>query len=156
MLVLEVSTHGDLPLEPTVANRAMVRQAFSMRSEVFSQMILAEESLLTHATLVRFNPCVPHFVTAHVRAVRKLHVADIALEELPVRPRLCVLRRHVVVVGGTLRHVGGQGATAECRETVATVAFQNCAASFWVLLFNDWRCGNLIIFACRKIRRHSA
>lgn len=69
VLVLEVSAHCDLPLEAAVANRAVVRQRLRVRGEMLGEMILAEESLLTHTTLIRLDTCVSHFMAAHVGAV---------------------------------------------------------------------------------------
>lgn len=69
MFVLEVSSHRDLALESSVANGAMVRQAFRVRRKMFRQMILSEKSFLADAAFVRFDARVSHFVTAHVRAI---------------------------------------------------------------------------------------
>lgn len=69
MFVLEVSTHCDLSLESSVAYRAMVWQAFGVGREMFCQMVLPEESLLTNATLVWFDASVTHFMAPHIRAI---------------------------------------------------------------------------------------
>lgn len=108
VFVLEVCAHSDLALKTSVANRAMVRQAFCVGGEVLGQVVFSEEPFLAYATFVRFDAGVSHLVAAHVGAVGELHVADIALEELPVWARVRVLRRrHIVVVGRALRHVRG-------------------------------------------------
>lgn len=112
VFVLEVGAHRDLALETAVTYRAMVRQALRVCGEVFSEMILPEESFLADAAFVRFDTGVAHFVAAHVRAVGELHVAHVAFEEFPVWAVGVLRRRHVVVVGRALRHVRGQRAAA--------------------------------------------
>lgn len=69
VFVLEVRPHGYLALESSVAYRAMVRQAFSVCREVFSEMILSEEPFLADAALVRLHAGVPHLMAPHVRAI---------------------------------------------------------------------------------------
>lgn len=59
-----------------------------------------------------------HFVSPHVGAVGKLHVADIALEHLAVDPVggwIVVIRLHVDFAV-SLRHVGGQRIGIVCLE----------------------------------------
>lgn len=108
MFVLEVRAHRDLPLESSVTYGAMVGQAFSVCREMFREVVFSEESFLADATFVRFDACVAHFVSSHVRAVGKLHVADVAFEEFPVWAGVRGLRRrHIVIVRRTLRHVAG-------------------------------------------------
>lgn len=102
----------------------MVRQAFSMCSEMFREVIFPEESLLTYATLIRLYTCVAHFVTTHISAIGEFHVAYITLEQLPVWTRFDILRSgHIIIVWGALSHVSRQGTTAECGKTVTCGAF---------------------------------
>jgi hypothetical protein len=74
VFVLEMRAHRNLPLEAAIANRTVIRQRLCVRREVLSQVVLAEESLLTDATFVRLHACVPLFVSTHVGAIRKLHL----------------------------------------------------------------------------------
>ena len=69
MLVLEVCAHGNLALESSVANWAMVRQALGVSGEMFCQVVFSKESFLADATFVRLYSSMPHFVSAHVGAV---------------------------------------------------------------------------------------
>lgn len=66
VLVLEMGTHRNLPLEPPVANGAMIGQCLGMGGEMLGQMILAEKPLLAHFALVGLHPSVSHFVSPHV------------------------------------------------------------------------------------------
>lgn len=69
VLVLEVSSHRDLPLETPIADRTVVRQCFGVRGKVFRQVVFSEEPLLADSTLVRLDTRVTHLVTPHVGAV---------------------------------------------------------------------------------------
>jgi hypothetical protein len=60
MLVLKMSAHRDLPLETSIAYRAMIRQGFRMRREVLGEMVLPKKSLLTYSTFVWFHACMSH------------------------------------------------------------------------------------------------
>lgn len=81
MLVLEVRSHRNLTLEAAIADGAMVGQRLGVCREVFGQMILAKETFLADATLVRLHARVPHLVAPHIGAVGELHVAYIAFED---------------------------------------------------------------------------
>lgn len=99
VFVLEVGSHRDLALETSITNWAMVRQALGVCGKVFGQMVFSEEPFLAHPALVGFDAGVSHLVAPHVGAVRKLHVTDVAFEQLSVRPRVGGLRAsHIVVV----------------------------------------------------------
>lgn len=69
MFVLEVRTHGNLALESSVTDGAMIRQALRMCREMFRQVILSKESFLADATFIRLDTGVSHFVAAHVRSI---------------------------------------------------------------------------------------
>jgi hypothetical protein len=69
MFVLEMSAHGNLALETSVAYRTMIGQAFGVCCKMFSQMIFSEKSFLTDATFIRLHAGVAHFVSTHVGAI---------------------------------------------------------------------------------------
>lgn len=141
MLVLEMCTHRNLSLESSVANRAMIRQAFRVRREMFRQVILSEESFLAHATFVGFYARVSHFMATHVGAIGKLHVAHVTLKEFSVRSSVGILSGgYVVVVGRALGHVCGEGTAAYCTEAVASCTFKQCTTPFRSFFA---RCGSL-------------
>lgn len=108
VFVLEMSTHGNLTLESSIAYWAMIRQAFSVGCKMFGQMIFPEESFLTNATFVRFDPCMPHFMSTHVSSIWKLHIAHIAFEYFSMWTRVCILcSGHIVIIRETLAHMCG-------------------------------------------------
>lgn len=74
VLVLEVSTHRNLPLKATIADWTVIGKGLGVSGEVLGQVILAEESLLTHPTFVRLDSGVSLLVPAHVGAIRKFHL----------------------------------------------------------------------------------
>lgn len=84
MFILEMGSHGDLSLKSSIADRTVVRQCFCVRRKVLSQVILPKEPFLTHTALVGLDTCVTHFVSSHIRAVRELHVTDVALKQFAV------------------------------------------------------------------------
>lgn len=99
-------------------------------------MVFPEEALLADAAFVRLDSGVAHLVAPHVGAIAELHVADVALKQLAVGPRVggaCLGGRraggHVVVVGGAGRHVLRQVAAAQSAEGVARAAAQHRAAA---------------------------
>lgn len=47
-------------------------------------MVLAKETLLAHATLVRLDAGVAHLVPSHIRTIREFHIAHITFEEFPL------------------------------------------------------------------------
>lgn len=96
--------HRDLPLETPVADRTVVRQRFRVRCEMLGQMVLPEKPLLTHPTLVRLDAGMSHLVATHVRPVRELHVAHVALEQLAMD----AVRRRIVVFDFDF-HLAGVG-----------------------------------------------
>lgn len=69
VFILEVRAHGNLALESSVADWAMIRQALGVSCEMFCQMIFPEESFLANATFIRLYSSMPHFVSAHVGAI---------------------------------------------------------------------------------------
>lgn len=124
VFVLEMRAHGNLALKSSVADWAMIRQALCVGCEMFCQVIFSKESFLANTTFVRFDSSMPHFMPAHIGAIRELHVAHVALEQLSVRPGVGVLRRrHVVVVRRALRHVGGQCSTTQRTKAIACGTF---------------------------------
>lgn len=84
MLVLKMSSHGNLSLKSPITNWAMVRQSFGMGCKMFSKVIFPEEPFLANSTLVRLDSSVAHLVTPHISTIRKLHVANITFEHFAV------------------------------------------------------------------------
>lgn len=105
MFILKMRPHCNLPLKTPITNRTMIRQRFRVCGKMFRQMILPEESLLTHSALVRFHTSVSHLVPPHIRPIRKFHITHIALEHFPVHPVrwwIIVLHLHAHLVLHTI------------------------------------------------------
>lgn len=69
VFVLEMCPHRYLSLETSITDRAMVGQCFGVRCKMLREMILAEKSFLTDATLVRFDASVTHLMSTHISAI---------------------------------------------------------------------------------------
>lgn len=75
-----------------------------MRRKVLGQMVLAKESFLAHAALVRLDAGVAHLVPPHIRTIRKFHIAHITFEELSLcRAGAVAVRRLLAVLQNTVR-----------------------------------------------------